>query len=301
MPTMEDPMDLGPFSWTTGSASIDLGGNGFFAQSAELEIYLPEADGIYPVVIFNHGFQLGPDDYKSYGEHLASWGMVAILPQYPGSLIAPRTHAELRNDLSAIIDWIEDEPAVLQGKADVSKLGLSGHSMGGKISLLFAATDDRASAVFAVDPVDAGPPFSFNPNDYPSVTPELMPDVTAVLAIVGETTNGSGGGFGGACAPADENFQQYYQAATSPAIEVDMLGANHMSFLDNPNCGFACNACPGGTDDPTQTRKLTQRIMIAFFARELADDASMIGWLTDWGNADPATSDLVAIQSKNGF
>jgi predicted dienelactone hydrolase len=298
---LPDPIDPGPLAWDEVSESVELEGGGLFPAKADLDIYLPEAEGKYPVVVFSHGFQLSPSDYSSYGEHLASWGYVAILPSYPGSLIAPRSHAQLRDDLSAIVDWIEAEPAALKGRADTTLVGLSGHSMGGKVSLLFAATDPRADAVFAIDPVDAGPPFAFNPGDYPSVAPELMPDITAPLGIVGETTNSTGGGFGGACAPAEDNFQQYYQAATSPAVEIDMLGANHMSFLDDPNCGFACSACPAGTDDTVLTRKLTQRMMIAFFEVQLKGDALMTPWFTDWETLEPGTFTLVSMQSKNGF
>jgi predicted dienelactone hydrolase len=290
---------LGPLSWTNASAEVDLGGGGFFPGKAELTIYLPDGPGPFPVVVFSHGFQLGPENYVSYGEHLASWGFVAVLPKFPGSLIVPRTHAQLKEDLSAILDWIEGAPGELSGKADASKIGLSGHSMGGKISLLLASSDDRAKAAFVVDPVDSGPPFALNPFDYPSVAPELMADIAIPLGILGETTSSEGGLT--PCAPADENFQQYYKAATSPALQIDMIGASHMSFLDDPNCGFACSACPAGSDDPAVTRALTLRVMTAFYLTLLNGDPVMASWLTDWDNLDPATADLVDIELKNGF
>ena len=49
------------------------------------------------------------------------------------------------------------------------------------------------------------------------------------------------------------------------SVEIDFIGASHMSFLDNPNCGLDCSVCPAGTDDPTTTRILTQGFMVAFF------------------------------------
>ena len=126
---------------------------------------------------------------------------------------------------------------------------LAGHSLGGKISLLTAARDARPVGVFAIDPVDtAGGPGSRPSEANPSVAPELMPDITVPVGVIGETTNATCTGlFCQPCAPADENFQRYVDAATGPLWMAEVAGANHMSFLDNPDCGFTCSACGDGS------------------------------------------------------
>lgn len=295
-----DPREPGPFTWETSSHALDLDGT-----SIPLTLYIPDDPGPHPVVVLTHGFQLSPADYESYGEHLASWGYVAVLPQLPGSLLDPSTHVQLRAWIVGILDWIEvvgaDAQAPLLGRADPETIGLAGHSMGGKISFLTASSDPRPRAVFGIDPVDAaGGPGQGPSPDYPSVTPELMPLVVVPIAVVGETTNSSGG-LGGACAPSADNFEQYFNHAQSEALQIEVLGANHMSFLDDPNCGIACLACPAGTDDPAETRRLTHGYMIAFFGRTLRGND---GW-TEWLTGAPAQADvdagLVTFDTANGF
>jgi hypothetical protein len=118
--------------------------------------------------------------------------------------------------------------------------------------------------------------------------------------LLGETVNATGG-LGGACAPAEDNFHQYYLHAESKALEIEILGANHMSFLDDPNCGFTCSACPSGSDDTATTRRLSRRYMTAFFQVFLSSQEGYRSYLTgDAMNAD-VLDGLVASESKNNF
>lgn len=284
-PIPEDPAESGPLSFDVADAE----GRTF---------YIPEGEGPFPVIVFVHGFQLGPADYASYGELLASWGYAVVMPELGGTLFDPRTHAEHRDDLVALLDWLDSQPAVLGG-ATSANLMLAGHSLGGKLSLLVASEDPRPLGVFAIDPVDAGPPFGGNETDYPSVAPERMDDIAVPIMLVGEWTNATST-FGQACAPEGENFAAYFDAASSPAMEVDFLQASHMSFLDNPNCA-ACLLCPAGSDDPAETRLWTQRLLHAFAAGTFAN----AGWAGPWlGGAelDPAeSSGILDFELRNGF
>jgi predicted dienelactone hydrolase len=295
-----DPGAPGSGTWSPGMAQVMVDGT-----TIAVTLFIPDDAGPHPVLVLTHGFQLGPSNYQSYGEHLASWGYVVVTPQMPGTLFDAPTHVELRAYLVGILDWIETvaqvEAGPLLGRADASAIALAGHSMGGKISMLTATSDARVRAVFGIDPVDAagGPGQGASP-DYPSVAPELMPLVVVPIGLVGETTNATGG-LGGACAPADDNFEQYFAAATSPAIEIEILGANHMSFLDDPNCGVACFACPAGTDDPAVTRGLTHAAMVAFLELHLRGDEAYRAWLVGAPMQAQADAGLLAFQSANGF
>lgn len=298
---VNDPGTAGSLTWATGSYSLTVG-----SDTIPLTIYLPQGDGPYPVVVFTHGFMLDPSLYASYGEHLASWGYVTVMPDLPGSIITPRSHRELKEILIAVIDWVEAEAdnasGPLEGKVSASLLGLAGHSMGGKISFLVAAEDSRPRAVYGLDPVDAGSPISSDPVEYPSVTPELMPAIDVPLVSSGETVNATASGIGGqACAPEADNFHQYYLHATSPALEIEFVGAFHMSFLDNPACGLTCSACPAGSDDPTTTRRLSRRYLTAFFNTVLKGEDNYAIYLTGSPMTADQDANLVISESKNGF
>jgi dienelactone hydrolase len=282
----------------------DGDGNG---EVVPLQIYLPEGAGPFPVVVLHHGFQLDATQYATYGAHLAGWGYLAILPKMPGALIGGPNHRELKLCLESLLDWIEAQAAVpdgpLLGKADPAHLGLAGHSMGGKISLLVASEDSRPLAVFGIDPVDAGGgPLGTDPVDFPSVTPELMGSIHVPLVLLGETTNATCTGFlCQACAPAEDNFQQYFDHAASPALEIEVVGANHMSFLDDPDCGLTCSVCADGTDDPRVTKLLTRRYLTAFMNVVLRGQDEYRRYLTGPGMQVDIDAGLVHTRTANGF
>lgn len=264
-----------------------------------LTMHVPTSEGPHPVVVMLAGFLLGPSDYTSYGEHLGSWGYVVIMPELPGG-----AQAADRDAVVGLLDWLEGpgtlEGAVLGGRADPERLMLGGHSRGGKISFLTATADARPDAIFGIDPVDsAGGPGSQPGPDNPSVAPELMPLVLAPMTIIGETVNATGGFM--SCAPQDENFQQYFGAATAPAAAIEFLTANHMSFLDNPNCGFTCSACPAGTDDPSVTRRMTQGYMVAFAEWQLRGREGYREYLAGDFTQPDIDSGLVTIDTINGY
>jgi len=294
-----DPGIPGAFEFNQSSVTLSQGGGSFGGDNTELTVLSPEGTD-RPVVLFLPGFQLNPADYTSTREHLASHGFFVVSPSFPGSLLSPKNNVELKIITKAILDWLEAEAAGdLAGVLDISRIAAVGHSLGGKIALLTATEEERIDAVFGIDPVDSGPPIALNPSEYPSVTPELMGQIQVPLLLLGETTNASGG-LGTPCAPAEDNFQQYYQAAVSPAMEVEVLGANHMSFLDNPNC-LVCFTCPKGTDDPATTRLVMRRLLVAFLADQLNTDSPYGSWLAGADLQSLVTDGLIQVATKNGF
>jgi len=296
---IENPGEMGPNTFTFKKV--------YDIFHVHLDVYVPDGEGPFEVVIFTHGFQLSPERYTQYGEHLASWGYLAVLPKLPGGLFNGPTHVELRDHLKTVLDWVdlslEDPEHHFFEKLIPGKIGLAGHSMGGKISLLTATEDERVRAVYAVDPVDAvgGPGAQPSPEN-PSVTPELMGQISVPLVLLGETTNGSSSGlFGQACAPEENNFHQYYLHAEVEALEIEMIGANHMSFIETDGCGFTCSVCPKGTDDTAVTQQRTAQYMIAFFNRTLRGQSGYDLYLTGEAMLEDVEAGLVKIESKNGF
>lgn len=231
---------------------------------AAATIFVPTgAPSPRPLVIVSPGFQLARTQYTSYARHLATWGMSVVLADYADTAFFPN-HANLATDVKAVIDAALADQTLA---ADPTKLALAGHSLGGKISVLVATSDARVAAIVAWDPVDS---------NTPSVAPELMAGLTAKLAVIGETTNATGGFM--PCAPADDNFTTFYAAAATPALQLTVTGADHMDWVDDPSCTF-CGACTAGTAAPEVTRSATRRLTVAWLRRHLENDTAMEPWL----------------------
>jgi predicted dienelactone hydrolase len=271
-----DPADDGTFTVTESTASIPGAENGRVLAST---IFAPAGGTSRPLVIVSPGFQMDAAQYTSYAQHLATWGFVVILTDYADTSFFPN-HSELAADVPAVIDWALAQTSLA---VDATKIAATGHSLGGKISVFAATLDARIKAVVAWDPVDS---------TNPSVAPQLMTSMTAAVAVVGETTNGSGGGM--PCAPSAENFQQFYAAAPSPALEVTVTGADHMDWVDDPSCGF-CGFCSPGAADAERARRVSRRIDVAWLRRHVLGDTAMDTWLT---NPPELAAGHVAIRAR---
>ena len=92
----------------------------------------------------------------------------------------------------------------------------------------------------------------------------------------------SSGGVGGqACAPKADNFETFYAAASSPSIQVTLLGANHMSVLDDPaSCGIPCSFCNPATLAHDKVLAITRAYTVSFFQRYLKDRTEYDTYLT---------------------
>ena len=242
-------------------------------------VFAPTTGAARPLVIVSPGFQMARAQYASYARHLATWGFVVVLTDYAESGFF-LDHEHLARDVPAVIDW-----ALAQAALDVdgAKIATAGHSLGGKISVLAAAGDARIGAVVAWDPVDS---------TNPSVAPERMASLAIPIAVAGETTNAAGGVM--PCAPAAENFQQFYAATLGPALALDVKGADHMDWVDDPSCGL-CGFCTAGTAPAELARRVTRRLDVAWLRRYLLADTAMDAWLD--APPEAATGD-VAVARK---
>jgi len=256
-----DPALDGDFAVTMTTASIP---GATMGRTLAATVFAPTgAPSPRPLVIVSPGFQMQRTQYASYARHLATWGFVVVLTDYAerGFFV---DHAKLAADVPAVITWALAQPALA---ADADHIATAGHSLGGKLSVFAASLDPRIDAVVAWDPVDS--------ND-PSVVPEKMGTVTAAVAVVGETTNASGGGM--PCAPAAENFEQFFAAARAPALAMTVASADHMDWVDDPSCAV-CGFCAPGSVDPAVVRTVTRRLDVAWLRRQLLADTAMDAWL----------------------
>lgn len=198
---------------------------------------------------------------------------MALAPDYPASFFGVN-NVENAGDLLATVDWAGAD-ATLGPKLDTGTVGMTGHSMGGKLALLAASLDDRVKASITLDPVDSS--MNCSPSDCPDVSDKLpLPIPTG---FIGELIDASGGFQ--PCAPAADNFTTFYAKASSPSLSVEALGANHMSFLDDvANCGITCNFCNQATAPNAQVNGLSKALVVAFYERHLRGLAGYDSYLT---------------------
>ncbi|MCC6665413.1 MAG: hypothetical protein IT375_16790 [Polyangiaceae bacterium] len=231
-----------------------------------------------PVILIGHGFQLPAKQYNGYADRLASHGFIACTVDFPAGF-SPN-HAGNAQDMVGALDWVLVQSASggspLQGKVDINQIGVMGHSLGGKVSVLAAKTDARFKAVLGLDPVDAATGCTDK---------TLCPDASDSLplpiptAFLGETLDATGSFQ--ACAPAADNYQTFFAKAGAPSVEVTLNGANHMSFIDDlASCGLTCNFCQKATLPSADALDIARAYSVAFFARHLRGQTGYDAWLT---------------------
>jgi len=293
------PDDVGPYE--TGEFETQLRDRDR-NRSMDLLVLYPtdEGDdpGAHPLLVFNHGFLLSSEGYRSYGEHLASHGFVVGLPSFPTSFFNVH-HAKLALDVRFVIDYLlastQDVTHPLFGRIDASRIGASGHSLGGKLSLLEAVSDERILAVAVLDPVDEGNPLWEDPVRYPSVAPELMPELSIPLLFIGAELGSVLITFS-PCAPEDENYERFYEAANSPAIEITQLDVGHGQYVDEA-AESEDDPCARGDVASRWVRSTSVAYLTAFFLGHLTDCQEALDWL-DARLAQDEADGRIAVRRK---
>lgn len=269
-----DPGAPGPWSTRTLVTSVPFG-----RTPIRLVTVLPESEGPWPLIVFSHGFTLRGDLYRSYADRLASHGFVVGLPTYPG---LATDHRALADGLHALLSYYTAAAGAagspLKGRILTEKIGLAGHSLGGKISLLVASEDSRVRAVAGLDPVDGAGPGMSASERYPSVIPDRIAELTVPLLLLG-ADRAREPRFGLPCAPEDRNYERIFEAGSGPALEITQLEAGHTQYLDDPGCGIACFACVTGERPSREIRADAQGYLTAFFLAWLSHLETARDWL----------------------
>ncbi len=98
-----DPSDDGPYEVRKESVEVTLGD-----RQLDGRVFLPRGVEGAPLAIINHGFNLRHGDYASYGNHLASHGIVTLTITWDNGLLGSRNHAELAEDFLNLLDELEE-------------------------------------------------------------------------------------------------------------------------------------------------------------------------------------------------
>ena len=248
-------------------------------RSIKANIIFPSEDGEniaesgapFPVVIVSHGFSGFIATVRPYGERLAQWGYIAIVPQLPFTSpldLFKISHVESARDLLFILNTVccehNEIDSIFHERIDRARLGAVGHSMGGKISLLASLFDPALKAVMGLDPVDDSGPIEMNPEEFPSLTPELVSELQVPTLFLGGSESGIEV-LGQACAPVDENYHEYWLFSPSPSVEITFVGADHTDFIEP----MPLDICDVGYADHIIVKDLAKEYAVAFFNDKL--------------------------------
>jgi dienelactone hydrolase len=175
-------------------------------------VWTPIAPGRYPLVVFVHGYDRGPLDYRRFCSTLASSGYVVAAPSFP--LEDPSRgfgldRSDLPNeaaDVSSVITSMESQAAT--DRLEPSRTGVVGHSDGADVALEIGyeqgTVDRRVQAVAAIAPDPVTSPLA------PSTAPLLLVQGTADSVVPYAAS------------------QSVFAQLPGPTYYVSLLGADHL-------------------------------------------------------------------------
>jgi len=210
-----------------------------------------------PVVYLVPGLNISPWFYRSYGEHMASWGYVVVMPY-----IIRFDNYQAIDDILTHIDFLEGEVGTpgsfYEDAVDLSKIGLTGHSMGGKYAVMGLFLEDRFKTSVSIDPTYIGLGEGSN---WPDVDPADLALITQPLLMIGAPQPSF-------FSPAGTTMHDIYEAATGPTQVVAVTGSSHVSFIDDNELGiydFFHFGTGVRLPDSDSVHTITKRYMVSWF------------------------------------
>jgi pimeloyl-ACP methyl ester carboxylesterase len=206
---------------------------------------VPLADGMFPVVVFGHGFVMGYSAYQFLWEALVPEGYIVALPTTEGGF-SPN-HLNLGLDIAFLIRKLKsealDENSVFFGKV-AANAAMMGHSMGGGASFLGSAnnTDVTTLVTFAAAETN------------PSAIAAAADIQASALVFAGEND----------CVtpPSQHQLPMFNALQNSRKVFISINGGGHCLFNDyNFACAFGESTC---SPNPTITREQQQQTVLAF-------------------------------------
>ncbi|KAH6821617.1 chlorophyllase 2 [Perilla frutescens var. hirtella] len=248
-----------------------------------LLICSPTEEGCFPVLLFLHGYLLSNSFYSQLLQHISSHGFIVVAPQLY-TIAGPDTNEEIKAT-AEITNWLAQELGHLlppHVEPNLAKLGLAGHSRGGKVAFALALNKSspaslKFSALIGVDPVDGMDRGKQTPPPVLTYTPHSFNlDGIAVLVIgsgLGEVRRNP---FFPPCAPKGVNHEDFYNECCKPAHYFVAKDYGHLDMLDDVTKGLRgkttyCLCKNGEARGPM--RRFVGGILVAFLRAYLEGDS----------------------------
>lgn len=263
-----------------------------------VRVYLPPAGFPAPVVLFSHGLGGSREGSAFLGRHWAGRGYVAVFLQHPGSdtsvwqdvppgqrMAAMKKAAGIENfllrvkDVPAVLDqmarWNAADGHPLAGRADLTAIGMSGHSFGAVTTQAVSGqafpavdgsfTDARIRAAVVMSP--SSPRRGSDPGQaFGGVRiPWMLMTGTRDVFVIGD-------------ADLESRLAVYPALPPGGKYELVLDGAEHSVFTDR--------ALPGetGKRNPNHHRAILA-LSTAFWDARLRGDPAARAWLDGAGPA----------------
>jgi alpha-beta hydrolase superfamily lysophospholipase len=192
----------------------NINGNGSFAVSSSSisslstsfgggTVYYPTTAGRYPVIAISPGYTATWSSISWIGPRLASWGFVVVGINTANRFsLSPDSRG---TQLIAALNWaVGSSPSAVQARADGSRRGVAGHSMGGGGALRALAQSSN---------IQAGVPIA------PWHTDKTWSEITEPVTIVG--------GENDTVADEDQHAIVFYNSANGPKTYVEVNNGGH--------------------------------------------------------------------------
>lgn len=254
-----------------------------------LLIATPCEGGNYPILVFLHGYLLYNSFYSQLFQHVASHGFIVVAPQLYWAA-GPDSGDEIKTT-AVIVDWLTDglhHLLPVQVQPNLCKLGLAGHSRGGKVAFALALghakTTLKFSALMGIDPVDG---MDKGKQTHPPIltyVPHSFNLDMAALVI--------GSGLGGLkknplfppCAPKGVSHQEFFDECCPPAYHFVAKDYGHLDLLDDETKGLRGKAtyclCKNG-EARKPMRMFVGGVMVAFMKAYLESETQFLAALKD--------------------
>ncbi|KAG9451908.1 hypothetical protein H6P81_004812 [Aristolochia fimbriata] len=245
-----------------------------------LLIASPQEAGEYPLLLFLHGYLLNNSFYSQLIVRIASHGFIVIAPQLY-EVAGPDSTEEIKS-AAATTDWLSNGLShVLPSNVhpSLSRLGVAGHSRGGKVAFALAlggaTTRLKFSALIGVDPVDGM-------DKGKQTNPPILTYVPRSFNL-GMAAMVIGSGLGEIrrnplfppCAPRGVNHQDFFNECVSPACYFVAKDYGHLDMLDDDTKGVKgratyCLCKNGKAREPM--RDFVAGVVVAFMRAYIEGD-----------------------------
>ena len=231
----------------------------------------PVSAGVFPVIVFGHGFQMGFDSYVYFKNSMVPDGYIVVFPKTENSLTP--SHAEYGADLAFLVVQMKSEgmnPASPFFQHIDSTSAIMGHSMGGGASFLgcknnsiptvmvtWAAAETTPSAIAAARNITI--PSLVFAADKDCITP-----------------------------PASNQIPMYDSLASGCKVFINIKGGGHCYFADaNFICSLGEIGCPAFTISREQQHATTLDFTKLYLAYYLKNQPTAWNTFNDSLNNSP--------------
>ncbi|KAL8206362.1 hypothetical protein R6Q57_009913 [Mikania cordata] len=256
-----------------------------------LLIFTPVEAGKFPVLVLLHGYLLHNSFYSQLSHQIASHGFIIVVPQLY-SVTGPDATKEIFC-VAEITNWlVEGLQRFLpsQVNADLTKLGLAGHSRGGKVAFALALNmlqtelKLKFSALIGIDPVDGMDKGKQTPPKVLTYVPhsfDLEMPVMVIGSGLGEVRKNP---LFPACAPKGVNHEDFYNECCKPACYFVVKDYGHLDMLDDETKGIRgkatyCLCKNGKCREPM--RRFVGGVVVAFLKGYLEGDLGCLMAIKD--------------------